>query len=85
MAVLEVEASGFEWIVLAMVAARRKGFIAHEVPVTFVNRKEGTSKLRLRHMVRWAHLVIHAVIQKKQLQLDASRHAIAKDGVIKAG
>lgn len=50
---LEAKGRDFEWIVSALITVKKKGFKAHEIPVTFINRKLGASKLSLHHLIRW--------------------------------
>jgi len=44
---------GFEWVVEALVTAKRHGFTVKEVPITFSNRRNGKTKLRAKDVVSW--------------------------------
>ena len=46
--------TGFEWVVEAMFIARKNRLTVKEVPITFVERKQGKTKLRGQEIVNWA-------------------------------
>jgi dolichol-phosphate mannosyltransferase len=45
---------GFEWVVEALFIARKHRFVVREVPITFVERKKGNTKLKGVDIVNWA-------------------------------
>ena len=55
---LLVEGKNYEWPVLCLATIRRHGFKAHEIPVTFVNRRNGDSKLSSKHILKWLGFVL---------------------------
>ena len=46
--------TGFEWVVEALFIARKHRLTVKEVPITFLERKEGKTKLKGREIVNWA-------------------------------
>lgn len=70
LACLGVAEGDFEWIVSSLVLARKRGFRAREIPVTFVNRKKGESKLRLRHIFRWFKFLLRSLASSRRFAWD---------------
>lgn len=64
-AVLKAEGRDFEWVISALVAAKRGGFQAREIPVTFIDRENGVSKLGSRQITRWICFLLKSVFQKR--------------------
>ncbi|MEM3551181.1 MAG: polyprenol monophosphomannose synthase [Candidatus Bathyarchaeia archaeon] len=54
---------GFEWVVEAMVTAKRHGFKIKEVPITFNGRKNGSTKLRAKEVRAWMFFAFKALLQ----------------------
>lgn len=50
--------SGYEWIIEALLVVHAFGFRIVEVPIVFVNREKGKSKLGVRHIIRWFSYII---------------------------
>ncbi len=46
-------ASGYEWIIEALLILHARGYSMVEVPILFINRERGKSKLGVRHIVSW--------------------------------
>jgi dolichol-phosphate mannosyltransferase len=53
---------GFEWVVEAMFVAKRHGFGVEEVPITFVDRKEGKTKLKAIEVAGWAAFALKSLL-----------------------
>jgi len=47
------ESRGYEWVVEALVTAKKLGYRVVEEPITFVDRRAGRSKLGVLSMVKW--------------------------------
>lgn len=60
---LTVEGQNYEWPVLCLVAVKKAGFTAYEVPVTFINRQNGDSKLDSKHILRWLGLIVKEALK----------------------
>ncbi len=45
---------GFEWVVEALFIAKKHQLVVKEVPIAFVNRKDGETKLKGKDIVNWA-------------------------------
>lgn len=60
---------GFEWVVEAMLVAVKCGFRVKEVPITFVERKKGKTKLRIHEVVSWALFTLKRLFASKRLFL----------------
>ncbi|MGD0494717.1 MAG: polyprenol monophosphomannose synthase [Candidatus Bathyarchaeia archaeon] len=70
---------GFEWVVEALLVAKKHGFLVREVPITFVGRREGKTKLKALEMLSWAIFATKSLFSLKPLNLNAlaqSKHAI---------
>jgi dolichol-phosphate mannosyltransferase len=46
--------SGFEWVIEALFIAKKYRLVVKEVPIVFVNRKDGETKLKGKDIVNWA-------------------------------
>ena len=56
---------GFEWVVEALFIARKHRLAVKEVPITFVNRKEGRTKLKALEIVNWASFAAKSLFASK--------------------
>lgn len=65
------ESRGFEWVIEAMLVAKKHGFKVKEVPITFMDRKEGRTKLRVLEVARWALFATKSFFSLKSLTLKA--------------
>jgi dolichol-phosphate mannosyltransferase len=54
---------GFEWVVEAVVTAKRHGFKIKEVPITFNGRKNGNTKLRAKEVIEWMFFAFKCLLQ----------------------
>lgn len=54
----ETESDGFEWLIEAILVVREHGFNIIEVPITFVDRRKGESKLGIVEIVGWFSFVL---------------------------
>jgi dolichol-phosphate mannosyltransferase len=61
-ACLDARGHDFEWIISVLLKAKKQGFKAHEVPVKFVNRKQGKSKLQPGHILRWSRFLFRSLL-----------------------
>ncbi len=58
-AVLEnAESSGYEWVIEALLIIHAYGYRIVEVPILFVNRRRGKSKLEVGEIIRWFRYVV---------------------------
>jgi dolichol-phosphate mannosyltransferase len=58
----ETFSRGYEWLIEALLVARKHRFIVKEVPITFINRKKGKSKLELMEILKWFNFILcHAL------------------------
>lgn len=55
----ETFSRGYEWLVEALLVAKKRGLIVKEVPIVFINRKKGRSKLALMEILKWFNFVLH--------------------------
>ena len=62
---LEVNGKSYEWVISALVDNVRSGATIEEVPVKFVNRKQGKSKLKIKHIINWYKFIIDKAIQQR--------------------
>lgn len=53
---------GFEWVVEAIVTARKHGFTVKEVPITFSNRRNGKTKLKAKDVASWIFFAAKTVL-----------------------
>jgi len=51
---------GFEWVIEALAIAGHNGFSVKEVPITFIERKIGRTKLSAREILKWAKFVLNS-------------------------
>jgi len=45
--------NGFEWVVEVLFIVKRSRLIVEEVPIAFVDRRDGRTKLKNRDILRW--------------------------------
>lgn len=45
--------NGYEWMIEALLIITALGYKTLEVPITFINRTKGKSKLKIRDIIRW--------------------------------
>lgn len=77
---------GFEWVVEALFIAKSHQFVVKEVPITFVNRKTGKTKLKNKEIVSWAFFAGKSLLSHKPflgLSTQSSR-AINKSSALTA-
>lgn len=55
----ETKSNGYEWLVEALLIAKKKELRVIEVPITFIDRKRGKSKLRGRDIAKWFWFIIN--------------------------
>jgi dolichol-phosphate mannosyltransferase len=63
---------GFEWVVEAVLVAKKHGFEVREVPIAFTDRREGKTKLKASEMLSWALFTMKSLFSLKHLSLNAS-------------
>jgi len=61
---------GFEWVVEALFVAKKHGFGVKEVPITFMERKEGKTKLKALQVVGWALFTVKNLFSLKPLAVN---------------
>jgi len=52
------EYNGYEWVVEAILVAKRLGYRIIEAPITFINRERGESKLGVSDILKWFKSII---------------------------
>lgn len=65
--VSSTRAKGFEWVVEAITVAKKGGFNVKEIPITFVNRKDGETKLKGSQFIDWVAFVLKSLFSHKSL------------------
>jgi len=78
---------GFEWVVEAVLVARKHGYWVREVPITFTGRREGKTKLKASEMLSWALFTMKSMFPIKRFILNASaqpKHVIHKSSTFTA-
>lgn len=60
-------AKGFEWVVEAVAVAKRGGFHVKEVPITYVNREGGETKLKGLQFIGWLAFVVKSLFSQEPL------------------
>jgi dolichol-phosphate mannosyltransferase len=71
MIVNSTDSGGFEWVVEAMLVAVKRGFRVKEVPITFTDRKNGRTKLKIREVAGWGLFALKNLLAPKPTFLDA--------------
>jgi dolichol-phosphate mannosyltransferase len=56
---------GYEWLVEALLVAIKRGLAIKEVPITFINRRKGKSKLWSREILRWFIFMLHYAFRSR--------------------
>lgn len=51
---------GFEWVIEAMAIAAHNGFSLKEVPITFIDRRIGRTKLSAKEIFKWTKFVLNS-------------------------
>lgn len=51
---------GFEWVIEALAIAAHNGFSVREVPITFIDRRIGRTKLSAKEILEWAKFVMNS-------------------------
>ena len=76
--------TGFDWVVEALFIARKHRFTVKEVPITFVERKEGKTKLKGREIVNWAFFTGKSLFSFKPFFSVPihSRHTISRSSAL---
>jgi len=67
--VANVEDDGYAWGVRSLVVALAAGFQAREVPIRFVERTNGNSKLGIREMAGWFFSIVRFLGQRQRRRL----------------
>jgi len=62
--VKNVNRNGYEWAIASILVAKDHGFRIKEVPVTFINRFSGKSKLKISDILMWFSYVISAFLKR---------------------
>jgi dolichol-phosphate mannosyltransferase len=65
--VSSTRAKGFEWVVEAIAVAKKRGFNVKEVPITFVNREDGETKLKGSQFIGWLTFVVKSLFSQESL------------------
>jgi dolichol-phosphate mannosyltransferase len=65
---------GFEWVVEAMVVANKSGFKVKEIPITFIDRKQGKTKLKSSTVLKWGLFAIRNVFSPRALVSGQAGH-----------
>jgi dolichol-phosphate mannosyltransferase len=65
--VRSTRAAGFEWVVEALAVAERGGFCVREVPITFVDRKVGETKLKGSQFAGWLVFMLRILFSRGSL------------------
>lgn len=71
MIVNSTNSDGFEWVVEAILVAVKCGFQVKEIPITFVDRKNGRTKLRIRQVASWVLFTLKNLFAPKPLLFNA--------------
>jgi dolichol-phosphate mannosyltransferase len=58
---------GFEWVVEAMVVANKNGFKVKEIPITFIDRKQGKTKLKSSTVLKWAFFAMRNLFSPRSV------------------
>jgi len=61
----KTRSSGYEWLIEALLLLRGHQFKIAEVPISFINRKKGKSKLKIVDVIKWFKLVMRLRFGKK--------------------
>jgi dolichol-phosphate mannosyltransferase len=61
----ETFSRGYEWLVEALIVARKSGFTITEVPITFINRRKGKSKVGFREILRWLNFMLYYAFKQR--------------------
>lgn len=56
--------NGYEWFIESLLVAKDHGFKVREVPITFVNRTHGKSKLKFRDVFQWAVHILNMFFRR---------------------
>lgn len=59
-----INTSGFEFGITSMLEAKDRGYKIKEVPITFVNRTNGKSKLKFANVLRWNYVIMKLFIHR---------------------
>jgi dolichol-phosphate mannosyltransferase len=65
---------GFEWVVEAMVVANKSGYKVKEIPITFMDRKQGKTKLKSSTVLKWGLFAVRNVFSPRSLGSGQAGH-----------